>query len=146
MIAFRYEIRIVMAITRRIATRADNRSTPNARSFVTRLLVDAGEGEKLESPQEWRPYASWVCQVGAYVKDIGNTGLASVWGMARRRSIWRIRAWRLCRGWPDGGLSEGYGPGGPGVCLGDGQTEAYVKDMGMAGLASACAMARRRPI
>ena len=24
----------------------------------------------------------------------------------------------------DGGLSEGYGHGGPGVCLGDGQTEA----------------------
>ena len=25
---------------------------------------------------------------------------------------------------PDGVLSEGYGPDGPGVCLGDGQTEA----------------------
>ena len=25
--------------------------------------------------------------------------------------------------WPDGGLSEGYGHGGPGVSLGDGQTE-----------------------
>ena len=36
-----------------------------------------------------------------------------------------------------GGLSEGYGHDGPGVCLGDGQTEAYLKDMGMAGLASA---------
>ena len=35
------------------------------------------------------------------------------------------------------GLSEGYGHGGPGVCLGDGQTEAYLKDMGMAGLESA---------
>ena len=38
--------------------------------------------------------------------------------------IWRIpawRAWRLPRRWPDGGLSEGYGHGGPGVCLGDGQ-------------------------
>ena len=35
-----------------------------------------------------------------------------------------------------GGLSEGYGLGGPGVCLGDGQTEAYLKDMGMAGLVS----------
>ena len=31
------------------------------------------------------------------------------------------------------------------VCLGDGQTETYLKDMGMAGLASAWAMARRRP-
>ena len=41
-----------------------------------------------------------------------------------------------------GGLSEGYGHGGPGVCLGDGPTEAYLKDMG---LASARAMARRRP-
>ena len=41
-------------------------------------------------------------------------------------------------------LSEGYGHGGPGVCLGDGQTEAYLKDMGMTGLASAWAMARRR--
>ena len=35
--------------------------------------------------------------------------------------------------------------GGPGVCLGDGQTEAYVKNMGMTGLASAWAKARRRP-
>ena len=44
----------------------------------------------------------------------------------------------------DGGLSEGYGHDGPGVCLGDGQTEAYLKDTGMAGLASVWAMARRR--
>ena len=27
-----------------------------------------------------------------------------------------------------GDLSEGYGHGGPGVCLGDGLTEAYLKD------------------
>ena len=46
--------------------------------------------------------------------------------------------------WPDGGLSEGYGHDGPGVCLDDGQTETYLRDMGMAGLASAWAMARRR--
>ena len=45
-----------------------------------------------------------------------------------------------------GGLSEGYGHDGPGVCLGDGQTEAQLKDMGMTGLASAWAMARLRPI
>ena len=38
------------------------------------------------------------------------------------------------------------GHGGPGVCLSDSQTEAYLKDMGMAGLASAWAMVRRRPI
>ena len=43
-----------------------------------------------------------------------------------------------------GVLSEGYGHDGPGVCLGDGQTEAYLKDMGMMGLASAWAMASRR--
>ena len=43
-----------------------------------------------------------------------------------------------------GVLSEGYEHDGPGVCLGDGQTEAYMKDMGMTGLASAWAMARRR--
>ena len=30
-----------------------------------------------------------------------------------------------------GCLSEGYGHGGLGVCLGDGQTEAYLEDMGM---------------
>ena len=41
-------------------------------------------------------------------------------------------------------LSEGYGHGGPGVCLGDSQTEFHLKDMGMAGLASVWAMARRR--
>ena len=48
-----------------------------------------------------------------------------------------------------GVLFEGYGHDGhdgPGVCLGDGQTEAYLKDMGMAGLASAWTMVRRRPI
>ena len=33
----------------------------------------------------------------------------------------------------------------PGVCPDDGQTEAYLKNMGKAGLASAWAMARRRP-
>ena len=32
-----------------------------------------------------------------------------------------------------------------GVCLCDGQTEAYLKDAGIADLASAWAMARRRP-
>ena len=40
---------------------------------------------------------------------------------------------------------EGYGHDGPGVCLDDGQTEAYLKDMDMTGLVSAWAMARRRP-
>ena len=34
---------------------------------------------------------------------------------------------------------------GTGVCLGDGQMETYLKDMGMTGLVSAWAMARRRP-
>ena len=43
-----------------------------------------------------------------------------------------------------GVLSEGYGHEGPGICLGDGQTEAYLKDMDMAGLASVWAMARRK--
>ena len=42
---------------------------------------------------------------------------------------------------PDGGE---YGHDGPGVCLGDGQMEVYLKDMGMTGLASARAMAKRR--
>ena len=54
------------------------------------------------------------------------------------------RAWRLPGQWPDGGLSEGCGHGGPGVCLGDGQTLAYLEDMGMTGLASAWTMTRRR--
>ena len=44
-----------------------------------------------------------------------------------------------------GVLSGGYGHDGPGVCLGDGQTEAYLKDTGMTGLASAWTMARQRP-
>ena len=34
-----------------------------------------------------------------------------------------------------GVLFEGYGHGGLGVCLGDGQTEAYLKNIGMTGLA-----------
>ena len=44
-----------------------------------------------------------------------------------------------------GVLSEGYRHGGLSACLGDGQTEAYLKDMVMTGLASAWAIARRRP-
>ena len=42
--------------------------------------------------------------------------------------------------------SEGYGHDGPGVYLGHGQTEAYLNYIGMTGLASVWAMARRRPI
>ena len=43
----------------------------------------------------------------------------------RDPSDWTMpRAWRLSGRWPDGGLSEGYEHGGPGVCLGDGQTES----------------------
>ena len=45
-----------------------------------------------------------------------------------------------------GVLSERYGHDGPGVCLGDGQMEAYLKDMGMTGLTSVWAIARRSPI
>ena len=44
-------------------------------------------------------------------------------------------------------LPAGYGSDHrPGVCRGDGQTEAYLKDMGMTGRPAAWAMARRRPI
>ena len=57
-----------------------------------------------------------------------------------------MTAWRLPERWADGDLSEGYGHDGPGVCLGDGKTEACLKDMGMAGMASAWVMDRRRPI
>ena len=52
-----------------------------------------------------RPHASRLRQVESYLKDMG------------------MAAWRLPGRWPDGGLSEGYGHGGPGVCLEDGQTE-----------------------
>ena len=45
-----------------------------------------------------------------------------------------------------GDLYEGYVHDGPGVCLCDGQTEAYLKDMDMTGLAPAWVTARRRPI
>ena len=41
-------------------------------------------------------------------------------------------------------FTVGIWHGGLGVCLGDGQTEAYLKDMGMTGLASAWVMARRK--
>ena len=64
-----------------------------------------------------------------------------------------VRGAEPCRGPPawfvvaSGGiLSEGYWHDGPGVCLGDGQTVAYLKDMDMTGLASVWAMARQRPI
>ena len=46
----------------------------------------------------------------------------------------------------DAVLSEGHRHDGPGVCMGDAQTKAYLRDMGMTGLASAWVMARRRPI
>ena len=68
---------------------------------------------------------SWLRQTEVYLKDMDMT------------------AWRLPGQWPDGGLSEGYGHDGPGVYLGDGQTEAYLKDMAMAGLTSVWVMARR---
>ena len=45
-----------------------------------------------------------------------------------------------------GGLTEGYGHDGPGVSLGDGQTEAYLKDTGMTGMEPVWEMARRRPV
>ena len=45
-----------------------------------------------------------------------------------------------------GGLSERYAHDGPGVCLGDCQTESCLKEMDMTGMASTWAMARRRPI
>ena len=35
--------------------------------------------------RKWRPQASWLRQVEAYLKDTGMRGLASVWAMARRR-------------------------------------------------------------
>ena len=44
-----------------------------------------------------------------------------------------------------GVLSEGYGHYVPGVCLGDGRTEVYLKDTGMTGLSSDWAMARWKP-
>ena len=44
-----------------------------------------------------------------------------------------------------GVLSEGYGHDGPDICLGGSQTMAYLKDTGMAGLASGWAMDRRGP-
>ena len=53
-----------------------------------------------------RLQASWLRQVESYPK---NTGML---------------AWRLPGRWPDGGLSEVYGLGGPGVCLDGSQTEA----------------------
>ena len=55
-----------------------------------------------------------------------------------------IRVAGPCRGASTGFMvasggvsSEGNWHDGPGVCLGDGQTEFYVKDTGMAGLATA---------
>ena len=36
----------------------------------------------------WRPQASCLRQVEAYLKDMGMTGLASAWAMARRRPIY----------------------------------------------------------
>ena len=80
--------------------------------------------------------------------DDGDRGKWSMFPTARRTisnvimSNRLYGAWRLSGRWPDGGLSERYGPG---VCLGDGQTEAYLKDVGVTGLAFAWAKARQRP-
>ena len=51
----------------------------------------------------------------------------------------------MLRGCVRWSLCERYGHEGPGICLGDGQTEACLKDMDMTGLASAWAMVRWRP-
>ena len=53
-------------------------------------------------------FVSWLRQVETYLNDMGMTGMASVWAMARRRLV-----------------SEGYGHDEPGVCLGDGQLLGY---------------------
>ena len=45
-----------------------------------------------------------------------------------------------------GVLFDGYGHGGPGVCLGDGQTESYLNDMRLVRLASDWAMARKSTV
>ena len=42
-------------------------------------------------------------------------------------------------------LSEKYVHGGPGICLGDRQTETYLRDTSLTGLESAWAMAGRKP-
>ena len=52
---------------------------------------------------------------------------------------------RLPGQWTDGGLSEGYGHDGSGVCLGDDHTKAYLMDIGMTGLAAVWTTARPRP-
>ena len=78
--------------------------------------------------QEGPPACSVVASGGVLSEEYGHDGSR-----------------RLPRRWPDGSVYEGYEYDGPGICLGDDQTEAYVKDMGMTGMASARVVARRRP-
>ena len=77
----------------------------------------------------------WHGQVGVAIVASGR------WHC--RRAPKDVRAGFMLASYGD--LSEGYGHGEIGVCLGDGQTEAYLKDMDMTSLAPVCLMARRRP-
>ena len=109
-------------------------SGPGKRELQRRL------GEPPADPSLIQPggkrFLNAIEQVG--IRDVG------AYAGAARRCVQTCDG-TTCDGTASGGvLSEGYGHDRPGVWLGDGQTEDYQKDMGMAGLVSVWAMARRR--
>ena len=52
----------------------------------SRLTISCFLSECLDHA-EGRPHASWLRKVESYLKDMGMTGLASVWAMVRRNPI-----------------------------------------------------------
>ena len=67
----------------------------------------------------WRDYLRRIPPIGFFLVEIRGAGPC-------RGGAHTLHG---CVRW-----SPGYGHDGPGVCLGDGQTEAYLKDMGMTDL------------
>ena len=71
-------------------------------SFMQSLFILPAN---VHSKQSQHPHER-LRQVESYLKNMGMPGLASARAMARRRPIWRMRAWRAWRlpgRWPDGG-------------------------------------------
>ena len=54
------------------------------------LFAEIRVQNPMQDPSGWtiprgRPQVSWLCQAESYLRDMGMTGLASAWAMARRR-------------------------------------------------------------
>ena len=93
------------------------------------MFDDGNHGRGGKTPP--RSHQLWIARTWRTPDELRQIGATHRRYIVTRRPIWRIWTWRARRlpgRWPDGGLSEGDGHDGPGVCLGDGQKQAYLKD------------------